>query len=94
MFPGAMHGKVSPYWNVPHFPHMRPLANIYGNPWMTPFNATMVPVAPYAVPTYMPVPPMFGSLPAYKWVECCFFFMFTFFLDCCMSLACYEIVLH
>ncbi|KAK0571156.1 hypothetical protein LWI29_011872 [Acer saccharum] len=66
MFPGAMPGKVLPYWNVPRFPHMRPLANIYGNPGMMPFNATMVPVAPYAVPTYMPVPPMFGSLPAYN----------------------------
>ncbi|KAL5850666.1 hypothetical protein ACOSQ3_008717 [Xanthoceras sorbifolium] len=64
MFPGAMHGKVSPYWNGPPLPHMRPSANIYGNPGMMPFNAAMVPAAPYAVPTY--VPSMFGSLPTYS----------------------------
>lgn len=62
-FPGAMRGYAPPYWNGPSLPHVRPFANIYGNHGMMPFNATMGPTTPFAVPTYMPS--VFGSLPAY-----------------------------
>ncbi|XVE97753.1 hypothetical protein REPUB_Repub03eG0045900 [Reevesia pubescens] len=62
MFPGAMPGYISPYWNGPPFPHVRPFVNPYGNSGMMPFNATVIPAAPFAVPTYMPY--MFGGSPA------------------------------
>ncbi|KAA8546216.1 hypothetical protein F0562_003045 [Nyssa sinensis] len=62
MFPGAMPGYASPYWNGTPLPPVRPFANIYGNLGMMPFNATMVPVTPFAVPSYMPS--MYGGLPA------------------------------
>ncbi|KAJ0091200.1 hypothetical protein Patl1_13784 [Pistacia atlantica] len=62
-FPHATHGYVSPYWNGPPLPHVRPFANIYGNPGMMPFNPTMVPAPPFAGPMYMPC--MFGGPPAY-----------------------------
>lgn len=59
-----MHGYVSPYWNGPPLPHVRPFANIYANPGIMPFNAAMVPRAPpFAGPMYMPS--MFGGPPAY-----------------------------
>ncbi|KAK6273809.1 hypothetical protein POUND7_010892 [Theobroma cacao] len=64
MFPGAMPGYVSPYWNGPPFPNIRPFANPYGNSGMMPFNATVVPASPFHVPTY--VPSMFGGLPAFR----------------------------
>ncbi|KAK9274001.1 hypothetical protein L1049_018815 [Liquidambar formosana] len=61
MFPGAMPGYVSPYWNGAPYPHIRPFANVYGSPGMMPFNATMIPGAPFAVPSY--VTSIYGSSP-------------------------------
>ncbi|XVF35274.1 hypothetical protein REPUB_Repub18cG0131500 [Reevesia pubescens] len=63
MFPGAMPGYVSPYWNGPPFPRIIPFANPYGNSGMMPFNTTVIPAAPFPVPTYMPS--MFGGSPAF-----------------------------
>lgn len=53
MYPGFVAG-LSPYWNGIPSPYCRPPVNMYGNPGMIPFNATMVPVTPFAVPTYVP----------------------------------------
>ncbi|XP_022731444.1 E3 ubiquitin ligase PARAQUAT TOLERANCE 3-like isoform X2 [Durio zibethinus] len=65
MFPGAMPGFVSvaPYWNGPPFPHIMPFVNPYGNSGMMPFNSTVIPAAPFPVPTYMPT--MFSASPAF-----------------------------
>lgn len=52
IFPGAMPGCM-PYWNGPPMPHFRPFCNLYGNPVMMPFNATMVPASPFPVPNYL-----------------------------------------
>lgn len=60
MFPGVMPG-LSPYWNGTPSPYSRPSVNMYGNPGMMAFNATMVPVTPFAVPAY--VPSMYCGLP-------------------------------
>lgn len=54
MFPGVMQGYARPFWNGTPLSHIRPYGNLYCNAGMVPFNATMVPPAPYAVPTYMP----------------------------------------
>uniref|UniRef100_A0A5B7CCE2 Putative E3 ubiquitin-protein ligase RBBP6-like isoform X2 n=1 Tax=Davidia involucrata TaxID=16924 RepID=A0A5B7CCE2_DAVIN len=62
VFPGAMPGYASSYWNGTPLAPVRPFANIYGNLGMMPFNATMVPVTPFAVPSYMPS--MYGGFPA------------------------------
>ncbi|XP_024967690.1 E3 ubiquitin ligase PARAQUAT TOLERANCE 3-like isoform X1 [Cynara cardunculus var. scolymus] len=59
MFQGGMPGYAMPYWNAAAFLPVNPYMNMYGNPGMVPFNATMVPVIPYGVPsTYgcLPVP--------------------------------------
>ncbi|XP_050268101.1 E3 ubiquitin ligase PQT3-like isoform X1 [Quercus robur] len=64
MFPGVIQGYVPPYWNGTSFPHIRPFGNIYGNAGMMPFNAAMVPAAPYAVPNYMPS--VYGGFPSYS----------------------------
>ncbi|XP_059662039.1 E3 ubiquitin ligase PQT3-like [Cornus florida] len=61
IFPGAMPGFASPYWNGTPFTPFRPFTNMYGNPGFMPYNATMVPVTPYAIPSYMP--PMYGGMP-------------------------------
>ncbi|CAA2963826.1 E3 ubiquitin ligase PARAQUAT TOLERANCE 3-like isoform X1 [Olea europaea subsp. europaea] len=54
---GAFHGGVlgypPPYWNGSMLP-FRPYANMYGNPSVMPFNVSMVPVIPFAVPSYIP----------------------------------------
>ncbi|OMO67009.1 Zinc finger, RING-type [Corchorus capsularis] len=63
MFQGAMPGYLPPYWNGPPFPNIRPFANPYGNSGMMPFNASMIPGAPYPIPTY--VTSMFGGSPAF-----------------------------
>ncbi|KAL6534050.1 hypothetical protein OROHE_013883 [Orobanche hederae] len=51
-FHGGMPGYAPPYWNGPSLPPFRPYANMYGNPAMMPFNASMVPVSPYSAPPY------------------------------------------
>lgn len=53
MFPGSLPGSM-PYWNGSPVPYVRPFGNLYGNGGMIPFNASIVPSAPFAVPTYMP----------------------------------------
>ncbi|GER35381.1 RING/U-box superfamily protein [Striga asiatica] len=59
---GGMQGFAQPpYWNGSSMPPFRPYANMYGNPSMMPFNASMVPVSPYAAPPYFPS--MGGSMP-------------------------------
>ena len=64
MFPGVMQGYARPFWNGTPLPHIRPYGNLYCNTGMMPFNATMVPAAPYAVPTYMPS--MYGGFPGFR----------------------------
>ncbi|XP_077240973.1 uncharacterized protein LOC143881645 [Tasmannia lanceolata] len=58
-------GGVSPYgptyWQGASLPHVRPFTNFYGAPGMMPFDPTMVPVSPFAVPPYMPS--MYAGLP-------------------------------
>ncbi|CAA2942115.1 E3 ubiquitin ligase PARAQUAT TOLERANCE 3-like isoform X1 [Olea europaea subsp. europaea] len=53
---GAFHGGVPgyppPYWNDSMFP-FRPCANMYSNPSVMPFNVSVVPVTPFAVPPYI-----------------------------------------
>ncbi|XVE53849.1 hypothetical protein DITRI_Ditri03aG0034800 [Diplodiscus trichospermus] len=63
MFPGAMPGYVSSFWNGPPFPHIRPFANPYGSSGMMPYYATVIPTGPFAAPTY--VPSVFGGSPAF-----------------------------
>ncbi|KAL0394226.1 UNVERIFIED_CONTAM: hypothetical protein Slati_4388800 [Sesamum latifolium] len=60
-FHGGMPGYAPPYWNATSLPPFRPYANMYNNPAMMPFNASMVPVSPFAVPSY--VPSMCSRLP-------------------------------
>ncbi|KAK3041744.1 hypothetical protein RJ639_000668 [Escallonia herrerae] len=66
MFPGGMpgyaSGYASPYWNSSIYPPMRPYGNMYGNPGMMPFNASMVPATPFPVTPY--IPSMYGGLPS------------------------------
>lgn len=64
LFPGGIQSYVPPYWNGTSFPHVRPFGNLYGNAGMMPFNATMVPAAPFAVPSYMPS--VYGGFPAFS----------------------------
>jgi hypothetical protein len=64
MFPGVMQGYARPFWNGTPLSHIRPYGNLYCNAGMMPFNATMVPAAPYAVPTYMPS--MYGGFPGFR----------------------------
>ncbi|KAG4194966.1 hypothetical protein ERO13_A06G082600v2 [Gossypium hirsutum] len=59
VFPGALPGYVSPYWNGPYYPPIRPFANPYDPSGMMSFNTTVIPAAPFHVPTYMPS--MFGA---------------------------------
>lgn len=63
MFPRAMPGYV-PYWNGTPMPHMRPFPNLYGNPGMMPFNATMAPGLSFAVPPY--VASMYSGSPVFN----------------------------
>ncbi|KAL3650725.1 hypothetical protein CASFOL_007128 [Castilleja foliolosa] len=61
---GAFHGGMpgyAPYWNGSSMPTFRPYANMYSNPVMMPFNASMVPVSPFAAAPYYPS--MGGGLP-------------------------------
>ncbi|XP_057957814.1 E3 ubiquitin ligase PARAQUAT TOLERANCE 3-like isoform X2 [Malania oleifera] len=60
-FQGALPGYMSSYWNGIPLSHVRPFQHIYGNPGMIPFNATMVPITPVAVPSY--IPSIYGGLP-------------------------------
>ncbi|KAL8501860.1 hypothetical protein ACS0TY_021103 [Phlomoides rotata] len=62
VFNGGMPSYAVPYWNGPPAPPFAPYANMYNNPSMMPFNASMVPVSPFAVPPY--IPSMHGSLPS------------------------------
>ena len=50
------------YWHGISVPHMRHFANMYGptTPPM-PFEAPMMPIAPYAIPPYMPS--MYAGVP-------------------------------
>ncbi|XP_076926225.1 uncharacterized protein LOC143589301 isoform X2 [Bidens hawaiensis] len=59
MFHTGMSGYPVPYWNPAAFSHVNPYMTMYGSPMMVPFNPTMVPVTPYAVPPY--VPSTYGS---------------------------------
>ncbi|CAA2962502.1 E3 ubiquitin ligase PARAQUAT TOLERANCE 3-like isoform X1 [Olea europaea subsp. europaea] len=52
-FHGGVPGYPPPYWNGSMLP-FRPYANMYGNPSAMPFNLSMVPVIPFAVPSYIP----------------------------------------
>ena len=61
MFQGGMSGYPIPYWNAAAFPPVNPYMNMYGNQGMVPFNASMVPVTPYGVPSY--VSSAYGCLP-------------------------------
>ncbi|MBA0597712.1 hypothetical protein Gorai_007511 [Gossypium raimondii] len=63
VFPGALPAYVSPYWNGQYCPPIRPFANPYNPSGMMSFNATVIPAAPFHVPTYMPS--MFGASPAF-----------------------------
>ncbi|KDP34038.1 hypothetical protein JCGZ_07609 [Jatropha curcas] len=60
VFPGAMPGYLSPYWNGTPFSQTRPFINPYGNP----FSATMVQPSTFPAPTFMA--PMFGSMAPYS----------------------------
>ncbi|KAL3655789.1 hypothetical protein CASFOL_000185 [Castilleja foliolosa] len=60
-FHGGMPGYAAPYWNGSSMPPFSPYANMYSNPAMMPFNASMVPVSPFAAPHYYPS--MVGGLP-------------------------------
>ena len=53
----------TPFWNGAPLPHGRPFVNLYGNCGMLPFNATMAPTTPFAIPTYMT--PMYGPIPLF-----------------------------
>ncbi|KAL6970663.1 RING-type E3 ubiquitin transferase [Sarracenia purpurea var. burkii] len=59
MFPRAMPGYASPFWNSNPLPPTR--TNIYSNSGMMPFNSAMVPPPCFAVPPYMPS--LYGGLP-------------------------------
>ncbi|KAL3497426.1 hypothetical protein ACH5RR_040158 [Cinchona calisaya] len=60
---GGIPGYASSYWNGAAYPPIRPFPSIYGTPAMIPFNASVVPVAPYGVPPY--VPSLYGGLPTH-----------------------------
>ncbi|KAI3468064.1 hypothetical protein Pfo_024727 [Paulownia fortunei] len=60
-FHGGMPGYAPPYWNGSSLPPFRPYVNMYSNPAMMPFNASMVPVSPFGAPPY--IPSMCGGLP-------------------------------
>ncbi|XP_015884535.1 E3 ubiquitin ligase PARAQUAT TOLERANCE 3 isoform X2 [Ziziphus jujuba] len=66
IFPGAMPGYM-PYWNRPPMPHFRPFCNLYGDPGMMPFNATMVPASPFPVPNYHSS--MYGPIQAFGYMR-------------------------
>lgn len=64
--PGIVHGGIpgyaSAYWNGAAYPPpIRPFSNMYSNPHMMTFNASLVPMSPYVVPPY--VPSVYGGLP-------------------------------
>ncbi|XP_010261934.1 PREDICTED: E3 ubiquitin-protein ligase RBBP6-like isoform X2 [Nelumbo nucifera] len=61
VFPGGMPAYGPSYWHGSPLTHVRPYANIYGAPGMMPFDPTMVPVTPFAVPSYMPS--LYAGLP-------------------------------
>ncbi|XP_077230007.1 uncharacterized protein LOC143863227 [Tasmannia lanceolata] len=60
VFPGGISTYGPSYWQGASLPHVRPFTNIYGAPGMMPFDPSMVPVSPFAVPPYMP--PMYAGL--------------------------------
>lgn len=61
MYPGGMPNFASPYWSGAGFSPY-PFNGIYGNPgMMMPFNASMVPGAPFGVSSYMSS--MYGRQP-------------------------------
>ncbi|KAF8401070.1 hypothetical protein HHK36_014373 [Tetracentron sinense] len=61
VFPGSMPAYGPPYWHGAPLTPLRPLANIYGTPGMMPFDTRMIPVTPFAVPSYMQS--MYGGFP-------------------------------
>ncbi|XP_058108561.1 uncharacterized protein LOC131251692 [Magnolia sinica] len=61
VFQGGISAYGPQYWQGPSLPHVRPFANLYGAPGMMPFDPTMVPVTPFAVPPYMPS--MYAGMP-------------------------------
>lgn len=64
MFPRVMQDYAQPLWNGTPLSHTRPFGNLYCNAGLMPYNATMVPSAPYAVPTYMPS--LYGCFPGFS----------------------------
>ncbi|XP_019197040.1 PREDICTED: E3 ubiquitin-protein ligase RBBP6-like isoform X1 [Ipomoea nil] len=54
MLMGGMPGYPPPYWNSSLYSPMRPFTNMYGNPGMMPFGASMVPTATFCASPYMP----------------------------------------
>lgn len=58
---GPMLNYSSPHWNGAMLPPFSPYGNMYGTPGMMPYNLSMVPGPPFAMPTY--VPPLYGGLP-------------------------------
>ncbi|XP_057850363.2 E3 ubiquitin ligase PARAQUAT TOLERANCE 3 isoform X1 [Cryptomeria japonica] len=63
MYPGSIPAYATDaYWHGASVPHMRHFANMYGpTPPSMPFEAPMMPVAPYAIPPYMPS--MYAGVP-------------------------------
>ncbi|XXG81707.1 hypothetical protein AAC387_Pa09g2281 [Persea americana] len=61
VFPGGNLAYGPAYWQGASLPHVRPFGNLYGAPGMMPFDPTMVPVTPFAVPPYMPS--MYAGMP-------------------------------
>ncbi|XP_011625302.1 E3 ubiquitin ligase PARAQUAT TOLERANCE 3 isoform X1 [Amborella trichopoda] len=55
MFPNGFSAYGhSTYWPGAAIPHVRPFTSLYGAPGAMPFDPSMVPVSPYAIPPYMP----------------------------------------
>lgn len=56
MYPGNIPAYgPNAYWHGTSVPHVRPFPNMYGpTPPPFPFESPMMPVAPYAIPPYMP----------------------------------------
>lgn len=67
MVQGGIPGYAPSYWNGAAYPPIGPIPNIYSNPAMMTFNASLVPISPYAVPPY--VPSLYGGLPTPRYVD-------------------------
>ncbi|XP_072990347.1 uncharacterized protein [Typha latifolia] len=53
-FPGGISAYGPPYWHGSTFSHIRPYADMFGTPGLVPFDPRIVPVTPFAVPSYGP----------------------------------------